>query len=166
MTFIGCLIILAIILACINFIRAFIRYKKIKKKFRHTRAEYEAKADIFLKPFFAVFTVFAIWACSMLILVCFCWNVPMETEYRTTLTSANQIVTFEEQRGNKCVVSVEGEEYICNTVVVSNDTTYAQVKLVERKTADNFYAQFFLEEMTGNYRFYELHIPANWFESN
>lgn len=80
----------------------------------------------------------------MLVLACFCWNVPIETEYRTTINSDNQIVVFEEQLGDKCVISIEGKEYICDTVVISNDTTYAQVKFVERKTADNFFCKFFL----------------------
>lgn len=166
MTFIGCLIILAIIWACINFICALTRYKKIKKKFPHTHAAWEAKADIFLKPFFAVFGAFAIWAFTMLVLACFCWNVPIETEYRTTVTSDSQSVVFEEQLDNKYLVSVDGTEYTCAHVVISNDISSPQVKFVEHKTADNFYAKFFFDELTGFTSFYELHIPESYLLTN
>ena len=161
MTYTGCIIILATILICTRLICAITGYRKIKKAFPNSRAQVQAADAIFMKPFLVFVIAFLFWVVSMFSIALIGSNIPVETEFRSAVNSDNQIVVFKEQRSSEYVVSVEGTEYICNTLVLSEDITSAQVKFVECKTADNFFAKFFFKEFTGHTRFYELHIPVS-----
>lgn len=160
MTYIGCLIIVAVIWSLTEFIYTFIRHRKIKKEFPNSVAERNSRIDLIFKPFLTILCTIAVWGVTMLFITLICWHIPAETDIRTTINSTDQVVEFKEQRDDKIIVSIQGNEYTCTKLIVSNDINSVQVKLLERKTADNFFAKFFLDELTGHDSFYELYIPA------
>lgn len=166
MTYTGCFVIITIVWCLISLVRAINRYTKIKTSFPCTPAADNAKTDIWFKPFRAFISSFMIWLFSLLFFALAGWNIPVETEIRTTINQDNQIVIFEEQIGNKYIVSINDTDYTCSKLVISDDIASIQVKFVELKTADHFYAKFFFDEMTGIDSFYELHIPKSYFGSS
>ncbi len=162
MTYMGLLAIIAIIIAVVGSSYAFISYLKLKYTNPDSYETRIAKLDIFkfaISPFFGAV---CFWAISIVLLAFIFGNTPINIYTRTVVNSEEEIIIFEEQNDDEYIITIDGKQYICTSVVINSEIENAQVKFVDCERADNFIADFFMYELATPKDTYELHIPTSY----
>lgn len=166
MYFLLLLLVLAAIAAIIIGIRCYVhyryRYRELTKRGKPLsllQGTFEAGVGKVLLPFLIALLV---WIVTFVALAIFAGDTPVFSYHVTNMSSDSQVVIFEEQTNDGYIVTIDGKEYVCDKIVVSNDVDTLQVVYVDCEWSSEL-MRFFVAGLTPlEDDVYELHVPASY----
>lgn len=166
MYFLLLLLALAAIAAIIIGIRCYVhyryRYRELLKRDKPLSLLRGTFDDGLAQVLIAFLIAILVWFATFVALAIFAGDTPLFSYHVTNMSSDSQVVIFEEQTDDGYIVTVDGKEYVCDRLVISNDVDALQVVYVDCEWSSELMRFFMAGLIPLEDDVYELHIPANY----